>query len=143
MTENENTNLSRIRENMSTDQIRANEILQKPGCNTSLNIIPIEEFNYNLNKKQFLDAVGINYQLPIPNLSTRCPCSKKIDAQHAASWEMGDFVTLRRNKLRDITGALLEAICQDVAIEPILQPVSDNNLVLSTANTNDVSARSF
>ena len=56
---------------------------------------------------------------------------------------MGDFVTLRRNKLRDITGALLEAICQDVAIEPILQPVSDNNLVLSTANTNDVSARSF
>ena len=67
-TEAENTNLSRIRENMSTDQIRANEILQKPGCNTSLNIIPIEEFNYNLNKQQFLDAVRPKYQLLIPNL---------------------------------------------------------------------------
>ena len=42
---------------MSTDQIRANDILQQPGCNNWLNIIPIEEFNYNLNKQQSLDAV--------------------------------------------------------------------------------------
>ena len=82
---------------MSTDQIRANELLQKPGCNNSLNIIQIEEFNYNLNKQQFLDAVGISYQLPMPNLSTRCRCGKKTDAQHAASCKMVDFVTLRRN----------------------------------------------
>ena len=32
-TKAENTNLSRIRENMSTDQIRGNDILQQPGCN--------------------------------------------------------------------------------------------------------------
>ena len=32
-TETENTNLSRIRENMSKDQTRANDILQQPGCN--------------------------------------------------------------------------------------------------------------
>ena len=48
---------------------------------------------------------------------------------------------------KDITGALLEEVCHDVAIKPILQSVSDNNLVPSTANTNDgvrlaVSARS-
>ena len=49
--------------------------------------------------------------------------------------------------LRDITGALLE-VCHDVAIESIIQTVTDNNLVPSSANTNDgdrldVSARSF
>ena len=38
-------------------------------------------------------------------------------------------MTLRHNKLKDITGALLEEVCHDVAIEPILQPISDNNLV--------------
>ena len=32
-TEAENTNLSRIRENMSKDQTRANDILQQPGFN--------------------------------------------------------------------------------------------------------------
>ena len=57
-------------------------------------------------------------------------------------------MTLRHNKLRDIRGALLEEVCHDVAIEPILQPVTNNYLVPSTANTNDsarldVSARNF
>ena len=63
------------------------------------------------------------------------------------SCKKGGFVTLCHNKLRGITAALLEEVCHDVAIEPILQPVTDNNLVPGTANTNgarlDVSARSF
>ena len=50
---------------------------------------------------------------------------------------MGGFVALHHNKLRDIAGALLEQVYHDVPIEQILQPVADNNLVLSTANTND------
>ena len=57
-------------------------------------------------------------------------------------------MTLRYNKLRDVTGALLEEICHDDAIELILQSVVNNNRVLSTTNTNDearfdVSAKSF
>ena len=50
----ENTILSRIRDVMSNDPIRANELLQQSGCNNLLNIIPIDEFNHNLNKQQFL-----------------------------------------------------------------------------------------
>ena len=42
---------------MSKDKIRANDTLQQPGCQNWLNNIPIEEFNYNLNKQQFLDAM--------------------------------------------------------------------------------------
>ena len=43
---------------------------------------------------------------------------------------------------------MLKELCHDVAIEPILQRVTDNNIVPSTANTNDgarldVNARSF
>ena len=40
--------------NMFEDQIRANDILQQPCCNSWSNFIPTEEFNYNLNKKQLL-----------------------------------------------------------------------------------------
>ena len=47
-----------------------------------------------------------------------------------------------------MTAALLKEVCYDVAIEPIVQPVTDNNNAPSTANTNyylrlDFSARSF
>lgn len=146
--ETENTNLNKIRENMSRDQLRANDLLQQPGCNNWLNTIPIEEFNYTLNKQQFLDAVRLRYQLPIPNLPTRCPCGEKFDTQHAMSCKKGGFVTLRHNQLRDITGALLNEVCHDVSVEPLLQPIADNNIVPSTTNTNDgarldICARSF
>ena len=57
-------------------------------------------------------------------------------------------MTLCHDNLRDITNVLLEEVCLDVAIKPILQPVTGNDLVPSTVNTNDdarldVSARSF
>ena len=78
-----NTNLSRIRENVSKDQVRANDTLQQLGCQNWLNI-PIDEFNYNLNQQQFLDAVRLRYQ-PIPNLPTRCPRGEKVDAHMAMS----------------------------------------------------------
>ena len=50
------------------------------------------------------------------------------------SYLKGGFVTLRHNKLRDITGEFLEEVCQDVA-------VADNNLVPSTATANDGARR--
>ena len=67
-TEAGNTDLSRNIENMSKDKKKANDILQQPGCTNWLNI------NYNLNKQQFLDAVRLTYQLPIPDLTIRCHC---------------------------------------------------------------------
>ena len=39
-----------MRENMSKDYIRANDILQQPGGTNWLNIILTKEFNYNLKK---------------------------------------------------------------------------------------------
>ena len=68
----ENRNFSKMKENMSKDYMRVNDILQQPVCTNWLNIILTEQFNYNLNKQQFLDAVRLRYQLSLPNLSTRC-----------------------------------------------------------------------
>ena len=54
--ESENTNLSRFRESMSKDQIRASDILEQPGCNNWLDIISNEDFNCTQNKQQLLDT---------------------------------------------------------------------------------------
>ena len=55
----------------------------------------------------------LRYQLPIPNLQIQCSCGEKY-AQYTMLCKNGGFVTLRHNKLRDVTGALLEEICHDV-----------------------------
>ena len=104
------------RENISKVQIRANDIHQQAGCNNSLNIIPIQEFNYNLNKQKFLNAARLRYQLAVPNLPTRCLCGEKFDVQHTISCKKRGFVILRRNKLGDTTFAMLEEVYYDVAI---------------------------
>ena len=60
----------------------------------------------------------------------------------------GGFPTLRHNALRDFTAAALSEVCHNVAIEPVLQPLSGESFRYATANVEDearldVSARGF
>ena len=60
----------------------------------------------------------------------------------------GGFICNRHNEVRDIIGEILKEICDDVAIEPHLQPLSGETFVHKTANTDpaarvDISARGF
>ena len=62
------------------------------------------------------------------NSPTRCPCGKNFYTPHAILCKKGGFATLCHNKLSEITGASLKKGFYDVAIAPILQPVTGNNL---------------
>lgn len=86
-------------------------------------------FNYNLDKQQSLDAVLLRYQLPISNLPTRCASCEKFDTQNTNPCKKGGFLTLCHNRLKDITGALLEEVHHGVALEPTLQPITDSHFV--------------
>ena len=64
-------------------------------------------------------------------------CNKKLSAEHALSCSHGGFPTLRYNEVRDITAKLLSELTSNVAIEPPLQPLSDEQLRLAYAITDD------
>ena len=49
----------------------------------------------------------------------------------------GGFPTLRHNEIRDITADLLTEVCHDVAIEPMLQPLTGEKFQKKTANMSD------
>ena len=58
----------------------------------------------------------------------------------------GGFVNIRHNDIRDFTAEMLSEICNDVAIEPILIPLSGEKFKYKTANEDelartDISAR--
>ena len=60
----------------------------------------------------------------------------------------GGFPTLRHNELRDFTAAALSEVCHNVAIEPVMQPLSGESFRYATANVKDeahldVSAHGF
>ena len=60
----------------------------------------------------------------------------------------GGFPTLHHNELRNFTTAALSEVCHDVAIEPVLQPLSGESFHYATTNVEneaclDVSEQGF
>ena len=56
---------------------------------------------------------------------------------HAMNCSSGGFPTIRHNKLRDFTPTVLSEVCHGVAIEPVLQRLTGENLHYATANVED------
>ena len=57
-----------------------------------------------------------------------------MTVEHALSCAKGGFPTIRHNEIRDLTANLLTEVCNDVRIEPDLQPVMPQQLSGATAN---------
>ena len=67
----------------------------------------------------------------------KCACGCNFSVEHALSCARGAFPTIRHNEIRDLTAHLLTEVCNDVRIEPDLQPVTSEQLTGATANSQD------
>ena len=68
--------------------------------------------------------------------------------QHVLTCKNGGFVSIRHNRIRDVTAKILHKVCRDVQLEPSLQPLTGKELYERSAITTDearcdVSARGF
>ena len=68
--------------------------------------------------------------------------------EHALSCAKGGFPSIRHNEIRDLTATLLTEVCNDVCVEPALQPITDEVLSGATANSQagarlDIAANGF
>ena len=64
-------------------------------------------------------------------------CGAKFDTEHALTCKRGGFVTIRHNDIRDFTAEILNEVCNDVAVEPLLAPLTGEQFQHRTANTED------
>ena len=71
-----------------------------------------------------------------PTLHTSSLCSS-FSVDHALSCPKGGLPSIRHNEIRDLTAKLLTEVCSQVATEPELQPVFQEEFSLSTANAQD------
>ena len=81
------------------------------------------------------------------SLLTLCVCGDLFNLQHALSCPKGGIVITRHNKLRNLTAEILGEVCKNVVIEPLLIPLTGEELPESSNTINqaraDVSARGF
>ena len=116
---------------------RAMDCALEKGATSWLTALPLEEFNLTLHKGAFRDAIALRYGWQPINVPSKCACGQSFTVEHALSFPMGGFPTIRHNEIRDLTANLMSEVCHDVCVEPSLQPVTGEILNGAFAITED------
>ena len=120
------------------DQLqRAVDLAKEKGASTWLTVLPLTEHGFSLHRSAFQDVLALRYGWSPSKLPSKCICGKNFTVEHALSCARGAFPSIRHNEIRDLTANLLTEVCNDVRIEPDLQPVLSDQLSGATANSQD------
>ena len=108
-------------------------------------MIPIKRNGFFLEKQALWDAIKIRYNISLELLPTLCVCGDSFNLQHALSCPKGGLVITRHNELRKLTAEILDEVCKNVVIEPLLTSLTLEKLPKSSNTSHqaraDVSAR--
>ena len=88
----------------------------------------IYNLNFNLNKREFRDAIKLRYDWEIADLPARCTCGDLFTVAHAMVCRHGGLIIQRHNEIRDLEAEMLRMVCTDVEIEPVLQEITGEEL---------------
>ena len=121
-----------MKNGLNIQQQKILEATTEKGASSWLNPLPLRSHNFYLSKQIFWDSLYLRYGIPIPRLPATCVCGAKFDIQHALTCLNGGFIGIRHNNIRDFTAEILNEICQDVAVEPLLTPLTGEQFNLRT-----------
>ena len=102
---------------------RAMNQAAEKGSSCWLGVLPLSDQGFTLNKCEFRDALSLRYNKSIHDLPSHCPCGETFDINHALNCKRGGFVIMRHDNIRDFEANLIRKICNDVKVEPTLQPL--------------------
>ena len=102
--------------------------------------------DFDLNKREFRDAVRFRYNWLIPDQPSVCVCGM-FPVDRAMICQHGGLVIQHHNEIRDLQAERLDMVCYDVQVEPALQPITGEELDRGTNQAPDacldVHCRSF
>ena len=88
-------------------------------------MLPLQDLGFNLNKREFRDAIKLRYDWPVEEIPSTCACGEAFTVDHSMIWKtIGGCITQHYNELRDVEAEFLSVVCSDVEIEPVLQDIS-------------------
>ena len=113
------------------------EQASEKGASSWLTTIPIKEHGFNLHKQAFRDAICLRYGWRPPRLPPKCACGAVFSVSHAFSCSRGAFPSIRHNRIRDLLAQLITEVCPNVAVEPTLQPITNETFPYRGTNVDD------
>ena len=122
------SNADAVRNTLPQQTNRIVEETSLPGASNWLSAMPLADQGLTLNKCEFRDALALRFNRQLKGLPSQCPCGQQFNINHAMNCKRGGFVSMRHNDIRDFEANLLSKVCNDVEIEPQLQPLTGENL---------------
>ena len=120
---------------------RALDLATEKGSSAWLIVFPLQDLGFNLNKREFRDAVNLRYDWPVEDIPSTCACGEAFTVDHSMIDKLG------HNELRDLEAEFLSMVCSDVEIEPVLQDISGEHLNRGSNKAEDarldIQARGF
>ena len=108
---------------------RTLDLAAEKGSSVWLTVLPLREMGFNLNKREFRDAVKLRYDWPVDDIPSTWVCGDIFTVDHAMIYKRGGSVCQRHSEVIDqLEDDLLSIVCSDVEIEPILQDISGEQL---------------
>ena len=74
------------------------------------------------------------------NVYQHCVCGNSFNLEHALSCPKGGLVITRNNELRNLTTEITAEVCKNVVIEPLLTPLTGEELPKSSNMSNQARA---
>ena len=130
---------NQLRSKMTHEQLRAHDLSMMKGASNWLTALPLEMENFLLNKREFADAIALRYRWQLKRLPAVCHCGKPYNVDHALNCLKGGFIHQRHDRLRNVLANVLSEVQKDVAIEPLLIPLTGE--ILPDSSTTDDEAR--
>ena len=81
-----------------------------------------------MNKREFKDAIHLRYNWDLNDIPSVCVCGHVFNIDHAMICKRGGFIIQRHNEVRDLEAEMLNMVCYDVEVEPVLQQISCEQL---------------
>ena len=67
-------------------------VASEKGSPVWLTVLRLKEQGFDLNKKEFRDAVKLRYDWPIDDIPSICVCGHSFTTDHAMICKLGGFV---------------------------------------------------
>ena len=95
---------------------------------TWLNVLPLQNYHFDLSPLQFRDGLAICYLRDPPCLPPRCDgCGTALTFQHALDCMKGGLVIQRHNEIRDCLGDIASQVWTHVIKEPVVREADVNH----------------
>ena len=106
-----------VKEQLPQPLQRAMDLASEKGTSTWLTALPLQDQRFNLNKREFQDALSLQYGWQLKNLPQHYICGTTFSTDHAMICPNGGLPIISHNEIWDITANWLSEVCHDVERE--------------------------